>query len=600
MTLVPYIPENAPFSPEQRAYLNGFLAGLFSHVPATPGNTARPCTPAPNLKTLAILWASQTGNCENLAKKAAREAGTKGFAPTVYDLAQFSPARLAAERHVLVIASTYGDGEPPDNAQSFWNALSGDTATLPCLSNTRFSVCALGDSNYPRFCAFGKALDDRLAALGAGRVHPRVDCDVDFEAPFAQWLSAALGALSATADATPAPASSATVDAAPAATDSSAPAPAPQWSKSNPFPAPLRQSRSLSGTGSAKDVRHIVFELAGSDLAYEPGDALGVVPRNDPGLVDELIAALHLDPAAPVPIPGGGSLPLRDALQEAYEITRIPKPLLELYSRRTNDVELLKVTSPEANGELTRFLHGREVIDLVLAHPSVALNAAEFVATLRKLQPRLYSIASSPRQHPGEVHLTVGTVRYETLGRQRRGVCSTFLADRAPLGGLVPVFVHANKAFRPPADDVPLIMVGPGTGIAPFRAFLEDRLARGASGRNWLFFGDQRASTDFLYRDEIEAFHTNGLLTRLDLAWSRDQGHKVYVQDRMRAAAAELWSWLEAGAAFYVCGDASRMARDVDAALHDVVKLGGGKTPDEAAEYVRRLQSTHRYRRDVY
>ena len=276
------------------------------------------------------------------------------------------------------------------------------------------------------------------------------------------------------------------------------------------------------------------------------------------------------------------------------------RPLLDLYARATGDETLRTVTAPEANGELARFLHGREVIDLLLAHPTVRPSHVEFVATLRRLQPRLYSISSSPRAHPGAVHLTVGAVRYESLGRVRGGVCSTFLADRVGPETPVPVFVHVNRAFRPPPPDRPMIMVGPGTGIAPFRAFLEERRATGATGRNWLFFGDQRSSTDYLYREEIEGYQKDGLLHRLDLAWSRDQAEKVYVQDRMREHAVELCRWLEEGAGFYVCGDASRMAKDVDAALHEILRTAGGRSAEEAAARVQAMKSGGRYLRDVY
>ena len=288
------------------------------------------------------------------------------------------------------------------------------------------------------------------------------------------------------------------------------------------------------------------------------------------------------------------------ALTSHYEITRIPKPLLEAFAVRTGDELLQRVTSSTANGELKQFLWGREIIDMLVAHPGVRFAPAEFIGLLRKLQPRLYSISSSPKAHPGEVHLTVGAVRYESFGRVRQGVCSTFLADRVEAETPVPVFVHSNNGFRPPPPDAPSIMVGPGTGIAPFRAFLEERRAIGAKGKNWLFFGDQKSSTDFLYRDEIESFQREGLLSRLDLAWSRDQSEKVYVQNRMIEKATELFAWLEAGGAFYVCGDASRMAKDVDTALHQVIQIAGGKTAEQAMEYVANLKSAKHYQRDVY
>lgn len=602
MRLVPVIPDTAPFTAEQRAYLNGFLAGLFSRAPAG-GSGPAPAVGPPALQPLAILVGSQTGNCERLAKRLAKESGSRGFAPTIHELLGYSPTQLAMVSHALIVTSTYGDGDPPDNAKAFWDALAADDA--PALAKLQFSLCALGDSNYAQFCGFGRALDARLEKLGAVRVFPRVDCDVEFEDPFAKWMAGALAALASASSASLSPAAasqsherSAFAGASVSAGTVTSPGESGIHSKDHPFPARLKTNRRLSAAGSAKDVRH--FEIALAGLNYEVGDALGVMPSNDPALVEELLHALALSGDESVPNPAGNSVPLREALTVHYEITRIPKVLLETCAACSNDESLKRAAAPDANGRLTEFLHGREIIDLLLAAPAPRFRAADFVRLLRKLQPRLYSISSSPKAHPDEVHLTVSAVRYTSLGRERRGVCSTFLADRVGADTPVPVFVHHNKAFRLPAPDTPLVMVGPGTGIAPFRAFLEERRVTGARGRNWLFFGDQKCDTDFLYREEIESFQRDGLLSRLDLAWSRDQAEKVYVQRRMREQAATLFAWLEAGAAFYVCGDASRMAKDVDAALHNVIEQAGAKTSEQAAEYVRQLKTQKRYLRDVY
>ena len=595
---VPVIPESAPFTPEQRAWLNGFFAGLFSHVPLPDPGTG----PAPKpLEPLTILFGSQTGNAENLAKKIAKEAGQRGFAPTVQELGACDLARLPAQRNLLIVTSTYGDGEPPDNARAFWDKIRADHA--PRLEGVRFSLCALGDRNYPKFCQFGKDLDARLEQLGAQRVHPRQDCDVDFEEPFSAWLAGALNALSNAAATAPqtAPtinhaASTAAAGAPPAHTTST-----PSWSRRHPFPARLILNRKLTRDGSAKDVRHFVVSIAGSGLRYKPGDALGVRPTNDPELVQELLQLLHAEGSEEVRIPGHPNpTPLRQALLEHLDITRIPESLLAAVAERTQNPELRSLLAPDAADALTRFLAGRQIVDLLALQPGPAFTLEEFIACLRPLQPRLYSIASSPLRHPDEIHLTVKIVRYTSHGRQRKGVCSTFLADRVTPDTPLPVYIHANPAFRPPPPDTPLIMVGPGTGIAPFRAFLQHRQATGARGRNWLFFGDQHAATDFLYEDELLRWLEDGLLTKLDLAWSRDQAEKVYVQHRMLEHASELWRWLEEGAAFYVCGDASRMARDVDAALHKVVQIGGGLSPDQASEYIGRLRADKRYCRDVY
>ncbi len=572
----PFIPDNAPFSADQRAWLNGFFAGIFSRSSAP---TAAVSAAAP-LQPLTILFGSQTGTAESLAKRVAKEAGKRGFAPTVVDMASMTIARLAAEKNVLILTSTYGDGEPPDNAKVLWRALG--EATSPTLGGLRFSVCSLGDRNYAQFCKCGQEFDLRLEKLGAARVAARVDCDVDYEAAFSGWLGAALGALGSD-NAAPAlaPSPGAAAPAAEVATG---------FSRKNPYPALLLTSRRLNADGSAKEVRHIEFDLGDSGLTYEAGDALGVVAQNCPEEVDALLAALGCDGEEAVPTGDGQNLPLRLALARHFDLGKPTPELVSTFSARAG------------SGGVATALAPHHVIDVVAAYPSAKVPPAEFVTLLRRLQPRLYSISSSPKAHPGQVHLTVGAVRYETQGRARKGVCSTFLADRAVPGDTrAGVFVHSSKGFRIPANpNTPMIMVGPGTGIAPFRAFLEEREATAAKGRNWLFFGDQRASTDFLYREELEAMRERGLLTRLDTAFSRDQAEKVYVQHRMLENAAELWSWLEAGAHFYVCGDASRMAKDVDAALHQIVQTAGGKSADQAAAYVDNLKAAKRYARDVY
>jgi sulfite reductase (NADPH) flavoprotein alpha-component len=579
MLTVPVIPDSAPFTAEQRAWLNGYLAGLFSRGAVNPVAAGAGQKPANPLTPLTILFGSQTGTAESLAKRAAKEAGKRGFAAMVLDMAQTDVAKLASEKNLLVITSTYGDGEPPDNAKALHAALASDAA--PALATLRFSVCGLGDTNYVQFCKCGQDFDAFLEKRGATRVAPRVDCDLDFDAKFSSWLDSALGALSGQA-AGAATANSSAQPSAPAATDEVE----PRYSKKNPFPAMLLTSRNLNGEGSAKQVHHVEFSLEGSDLVYEAGDALGVLPHNCPELVAEILGALGCDGEEAVLAPDGNTTSLRRALSELYDLGKPSPELLAHYG--------------SGSGGVAVALH--QVIDVVHARVDVKLDPATFVRSLRKLQPRLYSISSSPKAHPGQVHLTVGAVRYELAQRHRKGVCSTFLADRVvPSETRIGVYVHSNKAFRPPTNpDAPMIMVGPGTGIAPFRAFLEERRATGARGKNWLFFGDQRAATDFLYRDELAAMTRDGVLTRLDTAFSRDQSEKIYVQNRMLENAAELYAWLEQGAHFYVCGDASRMAKDVDVALHKVVELAGKKSPDEASAYVQALKAAKRYARDVY
>ena len=592
---IPCLPENAPFTPEQRAYLNGFFAGIFSRALA-PAGEVHPAAPAETLVPLSILFGSQTGNAENLAKRIAKEASKRGFAPTIHDLAQYPTAQLASEQRLLIVTSTYGDGEPPDNAKAFWNFLNGSSA--PKLPQMHFSVCALGDSNYPKFCGFGRDLDLRLESLGAQRAQSRAECDVDFEEPFAKWLNEALTHLAAPTGGGRESGVEANVPKP--ALDSPAPG-GPKYSRTNPYPAPLVTNKPLNAPGSGKDTRHFEIELNGSGLTYESGDVLGVSPMNCPELVGDILAMLRCSGDEAVPGRDGAEVPLCEALLSHYEITRIPHPFLAAMAERSGDEILKKLAAPGANGELAAFLRGREIVDLMLACPAVKFTPAEFVGLLKKLQPRLYSISSSPKAHSGQVHLTVNIVRYESLARKRKGVCSTFLADRVPPNATVPIFVHSNKNFRlPPDSDTPMIMVGPGTGIAPFRAFLHERQAAGAKGKNWLFFGDQRSATDFMYREELETMLRDGSLTHLDTAFSRDQAEKIYVQHRMRERAKELFAWLEAGAFFYVCGDASRMAKDVDSALHEVIQTSGGRTADQAIEYVSRLKKEKRYQRDVY
>jgi sulfite reductase (NADPH) flavoprotein alpha-component len=583
MSLVPLIPDNAPFTAEQRAWLNGFLAGVFSRSAGTQPSTLNSQPAA--LQPLSILFGSQTGTAEGLAKKVAKEAGKRGFAPTILDMAQVDLARLANEKNLLVITSTYGDGEPPDNAKALHGALK--TATEPSLAGVRFSLLALGDTNYAQFCQCGKDLDAWLEKAGATRASPRVDCDLDYDAQFTAWLDASLSALGSgngagAGGSGPSSPSPATPDEA-------------TYSKKNPFPAAVLAVRNLNGSGSAKEVNHIEFSLENSGLVYEAGDALGVVPQNCPALVGEVLAALGCDGEEAVATPAG-ELPLRRALTECFDLGKPSAELIGLLSP-VGASSLATSAETSAQTALPPFHH---VIDVLLAAPTKP-SPADFVAKLKKIQPRLYSISSSPKAHPGQVHLTVGAVRYDKDGRARKGVCSTFLAERALGAGKVGVFVHSNKAFRPPTQgDVGMIMVGPGTGIAPFRAFLQERRATGAKGKNWLFFGDQKASSDFLYREELTELQESGLLHRLDLAFSRDQAEKIYVQHRMLQNAEALYAWLEAGAHFYVCGDASRMAKDVDLALHQVIEKAGGKSPEAAAAYVNALKTSKRYARDVY
>ncbi len=584
MPQIPFIPENAPFTADQRQWLNGWLAGLFSDASGGLAANAMAGVSAAPAKPLTVLYGSQTGTAEGLAKKAGAEAKKRGFAPKLVCMDKFESVDLAKEENVLVITSTYGDGEPPDNALAFWNYLKGETA--PPLSQLHFSVLALGDTNYAAFCEFGKKCDERFEQLGAKRVHPRIDCDVEYDAPAKAWTEGVFTALAG---------------AASPVTDTEAVPAETGYSKKNPFPARLLANRLLNAEGSGKEVRHYEISLAGSGLSYEVGDALGVVPANCSELVGDILGALDCDGEEAVKTPDGSETSLRLALVQHYDITRPSGELLKAAAERgAAGGELAGMLDPARKDELKKWLWGREIID-VISGLTKPFTAPEFIALLKKLQPRLYSISSSPKAHPDEVHLTIAAVRYDGLGRARKGVASTFLADRCADHTPVPVFVQVSHGFRlPESGDVPVIMCGPGTGIAPFRAFLEERLAAGAKGRNWLFFGDQKRASDFLYREQLEAWLASGHLARLDLAFSRDQTEKIYVQNRMLENAAELWAWLQSGAHFYVCGDASRMAKDVDAALHTIAETAGGLSAEAAAEYIAKLKSEKRYQRDVY
>ncbi len=592
MTKIPYIPETAPFSLEQRAWLNGFLAGLF----ANGGGSDAPQLSAPPKAgdPLPILFGSQTGTAEGLAKRIAKEAAQRGFAPVVLPLNDHSQAELAKGGKAIIISSTWGDGDPPDNATNFWSWLQADA---PRLENLQFAVLGLGDKNYSDFCGAAKKFDSRLENLGARRLVPRGECDSDYEASAKTWVDSLWEKLTPSANGAATNGHIVHTNGHTASTNGHATKIA--FSKTNPFPAKLLKNVLLNKPGSAKEVRHYEISLAGSGLTYEAGDALGIVPVNCPALVDEMLAALKCAGTETVSI-NNVAMPLREALTGHLDVCKPSQELLAAVVARSPLCELAPLLAAERRDDLKKFLWGRDVLD-VLRLVDKPFSPAELVLLLRKLAPRLYSISSSPKAHPDEVHLTVSAVRYESFGRGRKGVASTFLADRIGDADCVKVFVQPSHGFKPPVNgEAPMIMVGPGTGIAPFRAFLEERQASGARGKNWLFFGDQKRAADYLYEAELGAWQRAGHLTRLDLAFSRDQDAKVYVQDRMLENAAELWSWLEAGAHFYVCGDASRMAKDVDAALHRIAETAGGKSADEAKTYVAKLKSEKRYQRDVY
>ncbi|ADD75584.1 MULTISPECIES: sulfite reductase subunit alpha [Pantoea] len=583
---IPYIPEDAPFNGDQKYWLAGFLAGLHSRLlvledkqqPAA-GSSAAATT------QLHILYGSQTGNAEALAQSAAKSARAKGLVPVVQALGDVDLDVFATMRHVLIVTSTYGEGEMPDNAQLFWDAISASTA--PRLEQMHFAVLAIGDTGYDGFCQAGKFLDMRLEQLGAKRVVDRIDCDIDYEEPSNEWINSTMPQFASSAG------SSGTV------LESAPEAPViPGSNKSNPYAAALITNKRLSSEQSAKDIRHVEFDLTDSGLKYEAGDALGVIPVNEPSLVSLLLTQLNADYQTPVP---GFDRSLGDLLTYQFEISEPSRKLIEWVGQNTTNQELRHVLQHDDKDALGVWLWGKDTLDLLQLELTRSLSVPEFVALLRPLQHRAYSISSSSKAHPNQVHLTIASVRYHSGGRNRSGVCSTYLAERVRRGEKPAIFISPNKAFRVPANgNAPLIMVGPGTGIAPFRAFLQERQVTGAQGKNWLFFGDQHQEHDFIYREELTAWQESGLLTRLDLAFSRDQDKKIYVQNRMLEQGAELYAWLQEGGHFYVCGDASRMAKDVDSALYEIVRQFGGLSSERAADYIDQLKKEKRYLRDVY
>lgn len=576
-----YIPDDAPFSSEQRQWLNKLVGNFITDL--TSGKGLIGAGGAPEIP-VTILVGSQTGNSESVAKKLAKAMNKLNFAPEIVDMGGYDKAKLSQEQNVLIITSTYGDGEPPDSAADLHAYLLGGSA--PRLENINYSILALGDTEYPDFCKCGIEFDQALEILGANRIFPRMDCDVDFDDEYEAWKNGVLDALGA----------SAVEEVASEEISDEG------FNKKNPFPASILRNVNLNSTDSQRETYHLELSLEDSDLIYEVGDALGVYPRNPEDLVDEILTNLPFKSTEEVPLPSGaGEATLRDALINNYDIRSINKRFLQEWQKRSGSPFLRSLVEADDKAAYDEFTWGRDLIDLITDHPADFSDAEEFVGSLKKLQPRLYSISSSPNAHPGEVHLTVAIVRYNSHFRDRGGVCSTFLSERS--GGIQPgVFVHSNKAFRLPEDKTrPVIMVGPGTGIAPFRAFLEERKVSGAEGANWLFFGNPHQSQDYLYKDELEKMQTEGILNKLDLAFSRDQAQKVYVQDKMLENGKELWKWLSAdNGCFYVCGDASRMAKDVDAALHKIAQEHGGLSEAAAKEFFSNLKKEKRYSRDVY
>lgn len=572
------------YSPTQLAWLSGYLWGLVNpqaqsaaHVPV-----------AAEAASITVISASQTGNARRLAEQLRDDLLAAKLNVTLVNAGDYKFKQIAQERLLVIVASTQGEGDPAEEAVALHKYLHSKKA--PKLLETAFAVFGLGDSSYENFCQSGKDFDGKLAELGAERLLDRIDADVDYQQQAVAWRQQIVTILQARAPA------GTLVPVTPLGDASIQPTTSP-YNKQQPLTAELLLNQKITGRGSSKDVRHIEIDLGSSGLCYQPGDALGVWFDNDPALVEELLQLLWLSGDELLTVEGK-TQSLRDALLHHFELTQNTAPIVEKYAALSRDERLIGLLADKPS--LQHYAHSTPIVDMVRQAP-VDLAAEQLVGLLRPLAPRLYSIASSQAENESEVHITVGVVRYEVDGRARAGGASSFLADRLEEEAELRVFIEHNDNFRLPTDpQIPVIMIGAGTGIAPFRAFMQQREAVGAKGDNWLFFGNPHFTEDFLYQVEWQRYVKEGLLTRIDLAWSRDQAHKVYVQDKLRQQGAEVWRWIQQGAHLYVCGDANHMAKDVEETLVELVAEHGGMDTEQADEFLSELRQERRYQRDVY
>ncbi len=591
-SLLPLTPEQlarlqaavSEFSPTQMAWLSGYFWGIVNQQPC---GAAAPVVPP--TATITLISASQTGNARRLAEQLRDDLLAVRLNVNLVNAGDYKFKQIAQERLLIMVASTQGAGEPAEEAVSLHKFLFSKKA--PKLPETAFAVFGLGDTSYEHFCQASKDFDTKLVELGAQRLLERVDADVEYQQQAQQWRQQVVAALQGRV---PLPSvASATLTQRGVADDiTSSP-----YSKTAPLTARLSVQQKITGRNSEKDVRHIEIDLGGSGLRYQPGDALGVWFDNDPALVDELLALLWLKGDELVSV-DGKNLPLAQALRRHFELTQNTAVIVDKYATLSRDEKLIALLADKT--ALQQYARNTPIVDMV-RQASSDLNADQLMALLRPLTPRFYSIASSQAETENEVHITVGVVRYDIDGRPRTGGASGYLADRLEVEDDIRVFIEHNDNFRLPANpETPVIMIGPGTGIAPFRAFMQQREAEGANGKNWLFFGNPHFIDDFLYQVEWQRYVKEGLLTRIDLAWSRDQVGKIYVQDKLREQGAELWHWLQQGAHIYVCGDANRMAKDVEQVLLDVISKHGAMDTGQADEYLSELRQARRYQRDVY
>ncbi|OUS71552.1 sulfite reductase [NADPH] flavoprotein, alpha-component [Pseudoalteromonas sp. A601] len=578
----------AELNPIQQAWVSGYLAANANT--AALGGVVGAAPSAGEAAALTILYGSQTGNSKGVATKLKEQAESRGLAVKLVSMADYKPTALKKEKFLTVVVSTYGEGEPPEDAETLHEFLT--TKKAPKLDGVKIAVIGLGDSSYEFFCQTAKDFEERLTKLGAETIYQRADLDVDYDDEAATWITGALDAfepdLKAQQD------TGGQVVSMPFGAPAAA---ASQYTKQKPFAAELSTVQKITGRDSTKDVRHVEISLEGSDITYTPGDSLGVYFLNDEALVDEVLELTQIDAASLVKI-GDEELSIRDALIEKLELTQSYPGFVEKYAVATGTPELLKLVEDKA--AMREYIEPRQIFDVIRQNPA-KIEAQTLVDCLRKLQARLYSIASSQAEVEDEVHLTIGLVEFDAFGSEHLGGCSGYLARRAEEGCKVKVFSEHNDNFRLPSnDETPVIMVGPGTGIAPFRAFLQERDSREASGKNWLFFGNPHFTQDFLYQVEIQGYLKSGLLNKVDVAFSRDQADKVYVQDKLRQNSKDVFAWLEAGAHIYICGDANRMAKDVHNALIDIISENTGKSFEDADQYLKDLRSANRYQKDVY
>ena len=583
-------------SDEKALWASGFFAGV-AHARLNQSGSLGQMTSvglAPSVEgetPLAILYASETGNAAELARRIEVQAHGLGLKAVASDLASYKTRLLKDERAVILIASTHGEGEPPEPAKGFFEFINGRKA--PKLAGLRFAVLALGDSTYEFFCGAAKSLDDRFEALGAERFHDRVDCDVDYDEPADAWIAQVLEKFRVEK-------MTQSVIAGVAKSSASVLVNSPSYDKRKPFGAHVIENINITGRGSSKETRHIEFAIDSAALCYKPGDALGILPLNDSGIVGEVLEQTGLTGSESVALKGN-NVPLTEALLKNFEITALTPKFLQKWSEFSGAADLGALVKSDDRKALTNYLYENHILDVIKSHPVRGLSAEQLTDALRGLQPRLYSISSSLLAAPDEVHITVSSVRYSLHDVKRMGVASCYLAERVLPDDVVPVYIQKNDHFRLPSDETtPIIMVGAGTGVAPYRSFMQDREVSEASGKSWLLFGERNFTTDFLYQTEWQDWLKDGVLSRMDVAFSRDQAEKKYIQHTMQEQGSDLYSWFEDGAHFYLCGDAEKLAPDVNETLLNIIEVHGGMSRDSAEEYLSTMQRDGRYQRDVY